>query len=55
MICKKRIIDSFDKESKKKVVKLPTENVEYYSRKVGSGYGLGELEAKREVFSIKRF
>ena len=42
------------KGSKKKIVKLPTETVEYYSRKAGSGYGLGELEAKREVFSVKR-
>lgn len=55
MICKKRLIDAFDKGSKKKIVKLPTETVEYYSRKAGSGYGLGELEAKREVFSVKRF
>jgi hypothetical protein len=54
VICKKRLIDAFDKGSKKKIVKLPTETVEYYSRKAGSGYGLGELEAKREVFSVKR-
>ena len=54
MTCKKSLIFAFDKGCKNKILKLQTETVEYYSRKAGSGYGLGELEAKREVFSVKR-
>ncbi|MCI9382425.1 MAG: hypothetical protein HFG88_15740 [Dorea sp.] len=53
MICNKRIIDTFDKENKRKVIKMPTERVEYYSDSAGFGYGLGELQMNKELFSVK--
>lgn len=53
MICNKRIIDTFDKENKRKVIKTPTERVEYFSDSVGFGYGMGELQMNKELFSVK--
>lgn len=54
MICSKRVIDTFDKDDKRNVVKMPTENVEYYSEGAGFGYGMGELQMKKAPFSVKR-
>lgn len=49
----KRVEDTFSGKDRK-IVKLPTDGVEYYSERVKSGYGLGELEDKAEKFSVKR-
>lgn len=54
MICSKRVIDTFDKENKRKKVKMPTESVEYYSDGAGFGYGMGELQRNKELFPVKR-
>lgn len=56
-VCAKRVIDTFDFTTDMqnlKHVTLPTEIIEYVSWAVGFGFGLGELQAKRELFSVKR-
>lgn len=53
MICSKRIIDTFDRANKRRVVKMPTERVEYFSDSAGFGYGMGELQVNKELFSVK--
>ena len=60
MICKKRIVETFDKRQEKRAVILPTDESHYYVEKVNFGYCIEQRmtsrvqEAKVEKSKIKK-